>query len=107
MRILLDECMPKAFRRALAEFEVETVRGMGWNGFRNGKLLAAMRKQDFAVLITVDKSLPLQQRLAAGGVAVIVLQALSNKFAILEALVPEVRRVLNHIQPGQVVWVPA
>lgn len=42
MRVLLDECVPRPFRRFLPSHQVRTVREEGWSGRRNGDLLALM-----------------------------------------------------------------
>ena len=107
MQILLDECMPRAFRRELGDREALTVHMLRWNGLRNGALLGKMREIGLNLLITVDRSLPKQQKLAAGGVAVVVLEARSNRVEHLIPLVPQLRTALNHIQPGQVVRIRA
>ena len=63
MRILLDGCVPKRLAKKLAEYEVGTVHEMGWSDLDDGPLLDVMAG-DFDVLITVDKSIPKQQRIA-------------------------------------------
>ena len=60
MRVLLDECFPRALRVELLGHEVTTVAEAGWAGVKNGALLqlAATR---FEVLLTVDRNLEYQQ----------------------------------------------
>jgi predicted nuclease of predicted toxin-antitoxin system len=42
MKLLLDECMPRRFGRALLrEHEVETIQSMRWRGLKNGALLSS------------------------------------------------------------------
>ena len=62
MKLLLDECMPRRFGRALSEHEVETLQSMRWRGLKNGALLNRARDR-FEVFITVDKGIPHQQNL--------------------------------------------
>jgi hypothetical protein len=55
------------------------------------------------VLLTVDQNIRHQQNLAAFGVAVLVLVAISNRLADLVPLVPSALRTLATIQPGDLV----
>ena len=57
MRVLLDENLPKRLKLDLPEYDVFTVRDMGWSGVKNGELLKLMLKNNFEILITFDKNL--------------------------------------------------
>jgi hypothetical protein len=39
MRVLLDECVPRALRSDISGHEVKTVADAGWAGVKNGELL--------------------------------------------------------------------
>jgi hypothetical protein len=54
MRILLDEYVPRRFRRELPRHEVRTVPEMGWAALENGVLLAAASGK-FDVHVTTDQ----------------------------------------------------
>jgi hypothetical protein len=56
----------------------------------------------FDVLVTVDKSLPKQQRIDNRPLAVIVLRAKTNRLADLLPHVPRLRAVIENVRPGQV-----
>jgi hypothetical protein len=56
MRVLLDECVPRASRRELPGHEVKTVAEAGWAGVKNGQLLKPAGTQ-FDILPTVDRNL--------------------------------------------------
>ena len=56
MRVLLDECVPRALRHELPGHEVKTVAEAGWTGAKNGELLRLGARQ-FDVLLTVDSNL--------------------------------------------------
>ncbi|MBI4443003.1 MAG: DUF5615 family PIN-like protein [Acidobacteria bacterium] len=101
MRILLDECVPRRFRRELPEHEVRTVPEMGWASFKNGVLLAAASGQ-FDVLVTTDQRLSYQHNVSTFAIAVVVLVAGRNKLEFLLPLVPELRNVLEEIKLGEV-----
>lgn len=101
-RVLLDECIP---RRLAQDFPAGTVRhvcDLGWQGLRNGRLLAAMREADIAVLVTVDRNLSFQQNVGASGIAVVVLHAPPNRRTDLLPLVADLMDMLHAVQSGQV-----
>ena len=62
MRVLLDECVPRALRDDIPGHEVKTVAEVGWAGVKNGELLRLAAGQ-FDLLLTVDRSLEYQQNL--------------------------------------------
>ncbi len=100
MRILLDGCVPKHLAKELTEYEVSTVHEMGWSNLDDGPLLDAMDGR-FEILVTVDKSIPKQQRIANRSFAVVVLRARTNRLAELIHCVPELRSLLSKLKSGQ------
>jgi hypothetical protein len=74
---------------------------MDWADLDDGPLLDAMAER-FDVLITVDKSLPKQQRISDRPLAVVVLRAKTNRLADLLPLAPKLRAMLENARPGQV-----
>lgn len=82
MRILLDECIPRRFRRELPEHEVRTVPEMGSASFKNGGLLASASGK-FDVLLTTDQRLSYQHEVSNLAIAVVVLVAHRNKLEFL------------------------
>lgn len=100
MRILLDECIDRRLAKEFAGYEVLTVPQMEWAGIKNGQLLA-LAAVEFDVFITVDRNLPLQQKLSQFDVAVVVLQAVSNRVVDLKPLIPEVVAILGTAPKGQ------
>lgn len=101
MRILLDECVDWRLLRDLPEFDVKTVRQMGWTGTANGALLR-LAQQHFDVFITVEKNLWLQQNFAGLKIAVVVLRGPSTRLAHLRRLVPSLIAALPGLRPGDV-----
>ena len=101
MRILLDGCVPKRLARELSVHEIQTAPEMGWGDLDDGPLLDAMAGR-FDALVTVDKSLPKQQRLTKRPFAVIVLRAKTNRLADLLPLVPALRLAIEKLRPGQI-----
>lgn len=106
MRLLLDESMPRRFRRALPAHTVKTAVEMGWSGVKNGALLA-LAAAEFEAFITVDRNLPYQQNVAALPIAVVVLVAHSNELQALLPLVPRLEEVLVMLQPRSLVQIGA
>jgi hypothetical protein len=101
MRILLDECVPRRFRRELPRHEVRTVPEMGWAALENGVLLAAASGK-FDVLVTTDQRLSYQHNVSTLAIAVVVLVAGRNKLESLLPLAPELRKVLEEVKLGEV-----
>ena len=93
--------MPSRLAGELQDHEVNTAPKMGWADLDDGPLLDAMAER-FDVLITVDKSLPKQQRIDNRPLAVVVLRAKTNRLVDLLPLAPKLRAVLENARPGQV-----
>ena len=106
MRLLLDECVPARFRKALPSHQVSTVTQEGWSGVKNGKLLALAAAR-FDAFITVDENLPYQQNTSTLPVSVFVLDALSNELPYLLPLVPELEAALSTHKQGSYVLLRA
>jgi predicted nuclease of predicted toxin-antitoxin system len=100
MKILLDECIDRKLAREFTDYEIKTVPTMGWAGIKNSQLLALAEKE-FDVFITVDRNLSFQQNLTQFNIAVVVLQASSNRLADLKPLVPKILEVLSSTIKGQ------
>lgn len=100
MKLLLDECIDRKLVREFSGYEVKTVPQMGWAGVKNGQLLA-LAEAGFKVFITVDRNLAFQQNLPRFDIAVIVLQAPSNRLTDLKPLVPKVLAILGTVAKGQ------
>src|SRR5436309_2579577 len=101
MRVLLDECVPRALRQQLPGHDVKTVVEMAWAGVKNGELLRLAAKS-FDVLLTVDRNFEYQQRVANAPIAVIVMHAPSNDIVALEPLMPRVLAAIAGAKPGNI-----
>jgi hypothetical protein len=101
MRVLLDECVPRALRKELLGHDVKTVAEAGWAGVQNGELLQLAEKE-FDLLLTVDRNLEYQQNFAGRVLAVIVVHAASNDVAVLRPLMPAVLAAIPETKPGKV-----
>ena len=106
MRLLIDERLPRALKRLLAEHECRTVQEMGWSAKRNGELLLLAEK-GFDVFVTVDQGIEYEQNLANRKITLLVLGARSNQIEDLAPIIPAALAALRGIQPGQIVRVGA
>lgn len=106
MRILIDECLDWRMCRSLTGHECSSVRKMGWDGLRNGELLAKAQI-DFDVFVNGDRNLTFQQDVTKVDMAVVVLQAESIQLEHLLPLIPKVLTVLPTLASGQVVYISA
>ena len=105
MNILLDENLDWRLRRDLPGHSVESVPLIGWAGLKNGALLTEAEKR-FDVLLTMDSNMVHQQNLARFRIAVIALQAPTNRLADTRPLMSKVLLLLPGIKPGTLTLVP-
>lgn len=95
--------MPRKLKRHFDErVEAVTVRDRGWTGIQNGKLLL-VAQLEFDVFLTTDKGIPYEQNLSLFSIAIIILEARSNRFEDLSVLLPQLSEVLKPIQVGELV----
>jgi hypothetical protein len=99
MRVLPDECVPRALRKELPGHNVKTVAEAGWAGVKNGELLA-LAANEFDVFLTIDRNLEYQQNFSAVVLAVVIIHAPSNDIAVLRPLMPAVLAAIPQAKPG-------
>ena len=106
MRILIDECAPRALKKHLINHghECRAVQESGWSGKENGELLS-LAEAAFDVLVTVDTNLRYQQNLTRRKIAIVVLQSSSNRLEHLRQHFPALVSAIEKIQPGEIVQV--
>ena len=102
MRILIDECLPRALKRLLVGHACRTVQEMGWSGKSNGTLLSVAEKT-FDVLLTIDQGMEHEQNFATRNIALLAIRASSNDIDDLAPIVPAVLAALEGAQPGTVI----
>jgi predicted nuclease of predicted toxin-antitoxin system len=96
MKILLDENMPTKVKYDFGEnYEVTTVRDMGWLGKKNGELLGLAAFNGFDILITMDKNLKNQQNLGKVDLKFIVILASNNKHQTLQPYIEKIKLILE------------
>jgi predicted nuclease of predicted toxin-antitoxin system len=106
MKVLIDECAPKALKYSLSAHGHEslTVQEAGWSGKQNGELLT-LAETHFDVLITLDTNLRYQQNLAARRISIVVIRSRSNRLEDLRTHFSSCVSALETIKPGDIVYV--
>jgi hypothetical protein len=89
----LDHCVDWRLARSLAGHAVKSTSDTGWERLRNGNLLAAAAGT-FDVLLTVDQNIRYQQNLVTLPIAVVAVEAPSNRFRDLLSLMPQIQYAL-------------
>jgi predicted nuclease of predicted toxin-antitoxin system len=97
VKVLLDECLPRYLKRALAGHEVQTVQESGWSGLKNGELLN-LAESRFDVFLTSDQNLRYQQNLAGRRIAIVELP--TSTLSTVQVLVPQILSALEAARPG-------
>ncbi|WP_373515473.1 hypothetical protein [Persicitalea sp.] len=92
----MDENIDVRFKYSFdgTQYEVSTVNDMGWNGVKNGILLALASENQFDVFICVDKNPHYQQNLSALPLPVIVIDIHRNILSRLKDKLPELLSLL-------------
>ena len=101
MRILLDECIDGRIAKEIEGHDVVTVPQAGWAGIKNGELLTRAQAQ-FDAFVTVDRNLAFQQNIPQFTIAVIVLQAPTNRLRDLRPLLPKLLQTISTAPKGAV-----
>jgi predicted nuclease of predicted toxin-antitoxin system len=104
MKVLIDECAPKALKAFLTNHgrESRTVQEAGWAGKQNGELLKPAETQ-FDVLVTVDTNLRYQQNLEGRRIAIVILDYSSNRLEHLRQYFPARALATDKIQPVEII----
>lgn len=96
MKVLLDENIDIRFRKSFpGNFEVYTVKDMGWNGIKNGDLIKLLAENNFDYWIVVDKNIPFQQNTKDIPFTIIVLDIFRNTLKQIELLLPQILHTIN------------
>ncbi len=100
----MHECIDRRLAKEIEGHEALTVPQAGWAGVQNGELLRSAQEQ-FDVFVTVDRNLSFQQNLSQFSIAVIVLQAPTNRLKDLRPLISQFNREVLVASKGQVTCV--
>ena len=92
MKILLDENLPKQLKADFGpDYDVKTVRDMGWLGKKNGELLGLIVFNGFDFFVTIDKNLRYQQNLNRIELKIFLLLAINNRRETLQILIEKIK----------------
>ena len=86
--------------RLLPGHDVKSVKQMGWESVKNGRLLA-LAQVEFEAFLTTDRNLPAQNDLNSLPLAVLVLKAQSNALTHLAPLAPKILAALPNAAKGK------
>ncbi|MGA9978357.1 MAG: DUF5615 family PIN-like protein [Candidatus Sulfotelmatobacter sp.] len=103
MKVLLDECVPRKFKNSLFGHDCRTVPEEGLAGKKNGELLALAEQSGFQVFLTLDRGIEYQQNLHPRTIAVVIVRTKSSQLTELLIQVPDLLRLLESIEPGQLI----
>lgn len=93
MKILLDENLPRQLKADFgSDYDVKTVRDMGWLGKKNGELLGLIVFNGFDFFVTIDKNLRFQQNLDRIELKIFLLLAVNNRRETLRVLVEQIKQ---------------
>ena len=101
VKILLDACVPRRLLRDMREFDVDTAQQTGLDQIPDGALLDAIEGR-YDVLVTRDRNLTFQQRIAGRTVAIVVLRSFDQSPAAFKALVPSLKSAIIGALPGTI-----
>ncbi|HEX8737488.1 MAG TPA: DUF5615 family PIN-like protein [Pyrinomonadaceae bacterium] len=101
MKILLDECVTGKLKRHLTEFEVKTVVEMNWSGLKNGRLMTEAIKENFDVLLTIDKNIAHQQNISNYKIAVVVFDVEKSKVDFMLEFLPKFKEQVDKYEKGK------
>ncbi len=105
MRILLDESLPKRLKKHFIGYTVRTVAEAGWQGKKNGELMALMAGK-FDIFVTADQNLSYQINLRHALIPIIVLKANTNRYDDLKHLIPLVIKKIKSTALNKVNLIP-
>jgi len=102
-KVILDEGVPEGLTEHLPEYEVHSVRSLGWKSVVNGKLLKLIDAAKPDAFITADKNMQRQNNLLNRPYAILLLS--TNHWPQVRRHVEAVRTALRDAEPGQITHV--
>ena len=99
MKVLFDQCTPKALREALPEHDVQTAHQAGMADLENGKLIEEAVKRGYDLLVTADRRMQKQQEIEGKPLRVVVLTR--PEWDKAKSQIKEIRQAIATAEPGQ------
>jgi len=99
MLVLFDNGTPRTLARYLIDHHTVTeARARGWERLENGELLTIAEAAGFEVIVTTDRNLRYQQKLASRKIGIVVLG--KGRWTIIKSHVAEVVAAVNAATPS-------
>ena len=102
-RVILDEGVPEGLAEYLPEYEVHSVRSLGWKSVVNGKLLKLIDAANPDAFITADKNMQRQNNLLNRPYKVLLLS--TNHWPQVRRNVEAVKAALDEAKLGEITLV--
>ena len=99
MKVLFDQCTPKALREALPEHDVQTAHQAGMADLENGKLIEEAVKRGYDLLVTADRRMQKQQEIDGKPLRVVVLTR--PEWDKAKSQIKEIRQAIATAETGQ------
>jgi Domain of unknown function (DUF5615) len=103
MKILIDECVPRKFKRNLPGRDCLTVPEADLAGTENGQLLLLAQERSFEVFLTIDRGFEYEQNLSGMSIAIMIVRVKSNRLRDLLPHAPACLAALRSIKSGELV----
>jgi len=100
VKVLLDENLDPRLRTLLREHDCVTASYAGWDGLKNGALLAAAEAAGFEVFLTGDKKIPAEQNMDGRQIAIVVMTA--HQLSIVRNNISQIAIAINSAKPGKI-----
>lgn len=100
MKVLLDENLDPRFRTLLSEHDCVTASYAGWDGLKNGALLAVAETAGFEVFLTGDTKIPEEQNMDGRTIAVVVMTA--HQLSIVRDDIMQIAAAVASAKPGTI-----
>ncbi len=104
MRILLDERVNAGVKAAFPGHAVKTVSEIGWQGSKDGPLLAYAENW-FDVFVTIDRKLPRQHDLGKLRLGVVMARVPSNEIGAYQPIFNALLKAAATVKPGEIIHV--
>jgi hypothetical protein len=94
VRVLLDESVPRPWKRDIPDHDVVHVADLEWQGLKNGELLRRAGAAGFNALVTTDRNIEHQQNLARVELGIVIVRTRRNRIQELRPLTPALLEAL-------------
>jgi hypothetical protein len=98
MKVLFDNGVPWAARKCLQGHIVVSAYRIGWHELTNGELIRKAEDSGFQVLVSTDKNIRYQQKLASRKIALVILG--NSQWPIVQLHLDKIVAAVNACTPG-------